>query len=90
MIGTIEASRVSTGAQDDLRFEIHGNRGALMFNLMELNWLYAYDETKPRTSLGGDRGYLSIECVQNYPKPAIAAGRQGVRRLDPVARRKHL
>lgn len=73
-IGTLEASKVATGTVDDLRFEIHGSRGALAFDLMNPNWLHAYDNTRPKADLGGDRGYLRIECVQNYPKPASLPG----------------
>lgn len=73
-IGTLEASRVATGAQDDLRIEIHGTRGAIRFDMMEPNWLWAYDDTRPSAPLGGDRGYSRIECVQSYPKPAALPG----------------
>ena len=38
-IGTIEASKVATGTNDELRFEIHGDRGAIRFNLMDPSWL---------------------------------------------------
>ncbi|MFW6457468.1 MAG: Gfo/Idh/MocA family protein, partial [Planctomycetota bacterium] len=34
LTGTIEASKIATGTQDELRFEIHGTRGAIRFNLM--------------------------------------------------------
>mgnify|MGYP005837737833 CR=1 FL=1 len=73
-VGTLEASRVATGAQDDLRLEIHGTRGALRFDLMDPNWLYAYDDTRPHFPLGGDRGWTRIECVQNYPRPHALPG----------------
>ncbi len=73
-IGTIEASRIATGAQDDLSFEIHGSRGAIKFNLMEPNWLYIYDDTKPVAYLGGERGWKRVESIQNYPKPAAIPG----------------
>lgn len=33
-IGVIEASRLATGTQDDLRLEIHGSRGAIAFHLI--------------------------------------------------------
>jgi len=68
-IGTLEASRMATGVQDELRVELHGSRGGLRFNLMDPNWLDAYDATTPETALGGDRGYRRIECVCRYPKP---------------------
>src|SRR5207249_11738418 len=38
-LGTAELSRVATGAEDELRLELHGSNGALGFNLMDPNWL---------------------------------------------------
>ena len=68
-VGTIEATRLATGTQDELRLEIHGSRGALGFNLMDPNWLIVYDNTRPEAPLGGDRGPQRIECVARYPAP---------------------
>lgn len=68
-IGTIEASKVATGTNDEVRFEIHGDKGAVRFNLMEPNWLEYYDNTRPEAPLGGVKGYTRIECVQRYKKP---------------------
>lgn len=68
-VGTVEASRLATGVQDELRLELHGTKGGLRFNLMDPNWLEAYDATKPETVLGGDRGMTRIEAVTRYPKP---------------------
>ncbi|HLK55992.1 MAG TPA: Gfo/Idh/MocA family oxidoreductase [Chthonomonadaceae bacterium] len=67
--GALEASRLATGVQDELRLELHGSQGGLKFNLMEPNWLDVYDATKPEAPLGGDRGYTRIEAVTRYPKP---------------------
>lgn len=73
-IGVIEASRLATGTQDELRVEIHGTRGALAFNLMEPNWLSVYDAAShPDAPLGGRRGPQRIECVSRYPKPYAGA-----------------
>ncbi len=68
-VGTIEATRLATGTQDELRLEIHGSRGAISFNLMEPNWLTVYDNTRSEAPLGGARGPQNIECVARYPKP---------------------
>jgi predicted dehydrogenase len=68
-MGTLEASRLSTGVQDELRLEIHGSLGGLKFNLMEPNWLDVYDARPPEAALGGDRGNRRIECTTRYPKP---------------------
>lgn len=71
---TIEATRFATGAQDEIRLELHGDRGALRFNSMDPNWLYAYDCRDPGEPLGGSRGFKAIETVQRYPKPSVLPG----------------
>jgi predicted dehydrogenase len=73
-IGTIESSRLATGVQDEIRFEAHGSKGAIRFNLMQPNFLEYYDQTDAGGDLGGDRGYKAIECVSRYPKPAALPG----------------
>jgi len=67
--GTIEATKIATGAQDELRFEIHGTGGAMRFNLMEPDWLEIYDVGAPSQPIGGRRGFTRVECVQRYPAP---------------------
>jgi len=69
-VGTIEASRVATGTNDDLRFELHGSLGAMHYNLMDPNWLYVYDQRDPTGLYGGSRGYKAIECTSRFPAPA--------------------
>jgi predicted dehydrogenase len=73
-LGTLEASRLATGTNDELRIEIHGQMGALRFNLMDPNWLYAFDARDPEAPLGGNRGFKAIETVQRYPAPAVLPG----------------
>ena len=68
-MGSLEASRLATGVQDELRLELHGTKGGLKFNLMEPNWLDAYDATRPEAPLGGERGVTRLEAVTRYPKP---------------------
>jgi len=68
-LGTIEASKVATGTNDELRFEIHGEKGAMRFNLMDPNWLEVYDVRDPGGELGGSRGFKKIECVNRFPAP---------------------
>ena len=46
--------------------ELHGSNGALGFNLMDPNWLLAYDRTAPPDR----RGYTKLATVQYYPPPA--------------------
>jgi len=73
-VGTLEASKLATGSNDELIIDIRGSKGALLFNLMEPNWLRFFDGTLPDAPLGGDRGFTQIECVQRYPAPAILPG----------------
>lgn len=69
-VGTFEGSKLAQGTNDELSIEIRGERGALKFSLMDPNYLYFYDATKPEAALGGERGYTAIECVGRYPEPA--------------------
>jgi predicted dehydrogenase len=68
-IGTLEASKMATGTNDDLRLEIHGSKGAIRFNSMEPNWLEYYDNTKLDKPIGGKRGFTKIDTIQKYPEP---------------------
>ncbi len=67
--GTLTASKLTLGANDDLNIEIVGEKGALRFSLMEPNWLYFYDGTAEDAPIGGMRGFTRIECVGRYPAP---------------------
>ncbi|PWH20900.1 MAG: hypothetical protein DDG58_00400 [Ardenticatenia bacterium] len=73
-LGTVEASRLATGTNDDMHIEIYGQQGALRFNLMDPNWLYVFDARDPEAPLGGNRGFKAIESVQRYPSPAVLPG----------------
>jgi len=70
LIGTLEASKVATGANDEVRVEIHGDRGAIRFNTMQPNYLEVYDIRDNEEYIGGMRGFKQIETVQRYPSPA--------------------
>jgi len=70
-VGTIEASKIATGANDEVRFEIHGDRGALRFDLMQPNYLEAYDLGAAESPLGGTRGYTRIDTGGRYDPPAV-------------------
>ena len=69
-VGTVTTSKLTQGANDELTFAIHGERGSLSFSLMDPNYLCFYDATAPGGALGGERGYTRIECVGRYPSPA--------------------
>lgn len=67
--GTIEASKIATGAMDEFRVEIGGERGGVRFDILDPNWLWFYDNTLPEGELGGERGWKRIETVAAYPPP---------------------
>lgn len=73
-LGTVEASRLATGTNDELRIEIYGDKGAIYFNLMDPNWLWIYDTRDESEPIGGRRGFKRIETVQRYPEPAVLPG----------------
>ncbi len=69
-LGTIEATKIATGSEDEVRFEIHGSRGALRFNGMDPHHLEVWDQTVFSSPLGGMRGWTRVDCGQRYPDPA--------------------
>ena len=71
-LGTVEASKIATGSNDDLILEIRGDRGALRWNLMDPNYLDFYDDTAPGSPIGGLKGFTRIETVGRYPAPGGA------------------
>lgn len=68
-VGVIEASKIATGSNDELRVELHGERGALRFNTIYPNYLEAYSLSDPEEPIGGTRGWKRIDTVHRYPKP---------------------
>ncbi len=69
-LGTIEASKIATGAEDDMRLELHGSRGALRFDLTQPDFLETFNRDDPDQPLGGTRGWKRIPCLQRYPAPS--------------------
>ena len=80
-IGTIEVSKIIAGSNDDLCLEIYGTDGALKFNSMDQNYVYAYDNRDPNSPIGGRKGYRAIETMNkdpdskgNFPGPRFDIG----------------
>ena len=69
-MGTVTVSKLTQGANDELSFSVHGEKGSLSFSLMDPNYLNYYDATAVGAPMGGVRGYTRIECVGRYPSPA--------------------
>ncbi len=66
--GSVDVSKIATGSEDELRFEIHGRNGAIRFNSMQPNYLEVYDSRPADGALGG-RGWQQIASVHRYPAP---------------------
>jgi predicted dehydrogenase len=69
-LGHISASKIATGTEDELRFELHGSKGALRFNTMDAHHLEIYDAGAAGSPVGGQRGWTRVDTGQRYPKPA--------------------
>lgn len=68
-LGTLEASKISTGAEDELSFIICGTAGALKLNGMDFGNLYYFDQRIKDVALGGERGFVRIATGARYESP---------------------
>ena len=68
-VGIIEGTKLATGAEDDFRFEIHGECGALRFSLTNADVIEFYDATKSDKPFGGEAGWLQIACGNRFEMP---------------------
>ena len=62
-VGTLEATKICVGANDDFTLEVFGTDGSLKFDLMQPSFLEFYDNTANGAPVGGYKGYTRIECV---------------------------
>lgn len=69
-LGTIEASRLASGTEDDLSFEIYGEQGAVRFNLMNPNYLEYFDGNQSRAPRTGAKGFTHLATSSRFPAPA--------------------
>jgi len=69
-MGTIEATKLASGTEDEIRLEIHGSRGALRFNGMDPHHLEVHDATAADRPQGGTRGWTRIDAGHRYPPPS--------------------
>ena len=68
--GMVGSSKITTGAEDDLCFEINGSDGAIRFSGMDPHHLDFYDNTIPDRPYGGLKGWTKIDCGQRFEAPA--------------------
>ncbi|HNS33342.1 MAG TPA: Gfo/Idh/MocA family oxidoreductase [bacterium] len=61
-IGNIEASKIATGAEDEIQYELFGTEGALKFNSMHPNFLLCFNQDDPH------KGYSVVPVVSRYPE----------------------
>lgn len=66
VLGTLEFSRMGTGATNDLQIEIYGDQGAIRFKSDDPTWLEVYDVRDSDQPLGGMRGFRKVETAQRY------------------------
>jgi len=67
-LGALEATKIATGMEDELRLELHGSRGALRFNLMDAHHLEIH-----RVAAGGQMpAWQRIQTGQRFPAPATS------------------
>jgi predicted dehydrogenase len=71
-LGTMEATKLATGTEDELRVEIHGSRGALRFNSMDAHHVEFHDATQCDRPFGALRGWHRIDSGQRYDAPATS------------------
>lgn len=71
--GTIEVSKLATGEDDGLTFAIYGTKGAVRFDLMQLDYLEFFDAQALKTpQSAAAAGFVRIPCASRYPAPAAA------------------
>jgi levoglucosan dehydrogenase len=65
-LGTIEISRMGTGATNDMKIEIFGEKGALRFDAEEPSWLEVFDVQDPDQPTGGMSGFRKVQAVGRF------------------------
>ena len=65
-LGSIEISRMGTGAANDMKIEIFGDRGALRFSADDPSWLEVYDVRDSDQPLGGLSGFRKVPTIGRY------------------------
>ena len=78
-LGVMEATKTATGTEDELRFELHGSKGAIRFNSMQPHHLQVYNAGISDEPFGGMKGWTSVDCGQRYvessfPGPKFSIG----------------
>lgn len=71
-VGVIEASKIATGTEDELKYEIYGTKGALKYNSMQPNYLEFFNSAEK------DAGFKKIPTASSYPDSAFPTAKSSV------------
>lgn len=72
--GTIEVSRVSNGSVDELKLEIHGTKGAVKWNLEELNYFYLFTNESNFSGYKKVPYFVDKDDNSDFPPPKVTSG----------------
>ncbi|MDR0608688.1 MAG: Gfo/Idh/MocA family oxidoreductase [Planctomycetaceae bacterium] len=67
--GILEATKLATGNEDEMRFEINGEKGSIRFSLMNPHFLEFFDAVVSDKPLGGYSGWRQIPCGGRLERP---------------------
>jgi predicted dehydrogenase len=70
-LGSVEISRMGTGATNDMKIEIYGEKGAIRFSAEDPSWLEVYDVRDPDQPTGGMSGYRKIQTVGRFKEHKV-------------------
>jgi predicted dehydrogenase len=65
-LGAVEISRMGTGATNDMRIEIFGEKGALRFSSEDPSWLEVFDVRDSDQPTGGMSGFRKLQTVGRF------------------------
>lgn len=68
-MGTVTASKLVTGTNEEFAVHLHGDKGAIRFDAERPGWLAFYDNTDKDSPLGGYSGFKHIEACQRFDAP---------------------
>jgi predicted dehydrogenase len=65
-LGSVEISRMGTGATNDMKVEIYGEMGAVRFSAEEPSWLEVFDVHDSDQPTGGMSGFRKVQTVGRF------------------------
>lgn len=68
-IGTLHASKMAHGTENEMSLTIYGTHGAIRFDLESVHFLEYFDGSKTTSPFGGEAGWTRIPVGNRYPTP---------------------